>query len=135
MPIPQEINTGFKIEEELLWREEILTEEIQQSELDNNLTIPYLESKGTDDWNLSPKMLIENFDYEEPHAKKVDEADMQYPIEIYFFKNQWIILDGVHRFTKAHLFGLKTIRVRHVSNEIIERTRKSEEDYLKWQGL
>ncbi|MFN7161267.1 MAG: hypothetical protein ACK4NC_06750 [Candidatus Gracilibacteria bacterium] len=124
MPIPKEIDTGFKLEEELLWKEEIPVEEIKLSELDNNLDIPYLESKGTDDWNMSPRMLWENFENEAPHAKRVNEADMQYPIDIYFFRDQWIIVDGVHRFTKAHMLGLETIRVRRVSDEVVERTRK-----------
>lgn len=135
MPIPAEINTGFKIEEELLWKEEIPVEEIPLEDLAHNLNILYLESIGTDDWNMSPRMLLENFEREIPHATKVNNADMSYPIELYFFKGQWIILDGVHRYTKAHLLKQQSIRVRRVSDEVMQRTKKSDIDYLRWQGI
>lgn len=127
--------TGFKIEEELLWQEEIPVEEIPLEDLAHNLDILYLESIGTDDWNMSPRMLLENFEREIPHATKVNNANMSYPIEIYFFKGQWIILDGVHRFTKAHLLHKSTIQVRRVSDEIVQRTKKCDLDYLRWQGI
>jgi hypothetical protein len=116
--IPQEINTGFKIEETLLWKENLPVEEIKISDIEYNLDIPYLEKKGTDDWNLSPRLLISTFDVETPHAKRVTKADLSFPIHIYLFKDKWIILDGVHRFTKAVMEGKTTIQVKKVSHEI-----------------
>lgn len=101
MPLPDILNTGFKIDEPKLWAMKLPIEEISISEIDYNLDIPYLEQEGTDDWNLTPRMLIENFDKEFFHAKKVTDASLDYPIEIYFNTGKWIILDGVHRFTKA----------------------------------
>lgn len=65
---------------------DIPVEEIAITELDYNLDVLYLESIGTDDWNLSPRMLIENFEKEIPHANKVRNAETIYPIEIYHFK-------------------------------------------------
>ena len=101
MAIPSVIDTGFKIEEELLWKIEIPIEEILISDIEYNIDIPYLEQIGTDNWNLSPRMLIENFQKETYHANIVRQVDIKYPIEIYLFKEKRIILDGVHRFTKA----------------------------------
>lgn len=101
MPLPDILNTGFKIDEPKLWKMDIPAEEIYISEIEYNLDIPYLEQEGTDDWNLTPRMLIENFEKELSHAKKVRNSSLEYPIEIYFHKGIWIILDGVHRFTKA----------------------------------
>ena len=69
-------------------------------------------------------MLINNFETECHHAKKVKEVDAKYPIEIYLFKGKWIILDGVHRYTKLVMSGEKTIRVRRVSQEIAEKTKR-----------
>jgi hypothetical protein len=71
--------------------------------LDCNLDIPYLEKEDTNDWNLTSRELLENFEREILHREKVEKADINYPIEIYFHKNTWVILDGVHRFTKYHL--------------------------------
>ena len=73
MSLPNILNTGFKVDEPKLWAVDILVEEIPISEIEYNLDIPYLEREGTDDWNLTPRMLIEDFEKEIPHAKKVNE--------------------------------------------------------------
>jgi len=124
MPLPDILNTGFKIDEPKLWDQDVPVEKMAISEIDYNLDIPYLEKEGTDDWNLTPRMLIKNFDKELFHARKVNEADLKYPIDIYFHKGRWIILDGIHRFTKAVRLGLKTIKVRKVSPEIAQLTKR-----------
>lgn len=121
MALPEILNIGFKIDEVKLWDLNIPIEEINISDIDYNLDIPYLEKMGTDDWNLSPRMLIENFDKEKLHASRTRKVDLQYPIEIYKHQGKWIILDGVHRFTKAVLEGHKTIKVRKVTDEIIDK--------------
>ena len=126
MPLPEIINTGFKLEKSKLWATNIPVEEIDISKIEHNLDIPYLEQEGTDDWNLTPRMLILNFDKEKSHAEKVKKADLKYPIEIYNHKGNWIILDGVHRFTKAVQLGHKTIQVRKVSPEIVKQCIKNE---------
>ena len=126
MPLPKILDTAFKTDEPKLWAIDISVEEIVIAEIDYNLDIPYLEQEGTDDWNLTPRMLIENFDKEVTHAKRVNEVDLKFPIDIYLHQGKWIILDGVHRFTKAVRLGHKTIKVRKVSEEIAQMTKRGE---------
>lgn len=121
---PKEIDLGFNLDEEKVMTLDLKVEEIMISELMNNADICYLEEEGTDDWNLSPKQLIENFDIEKTHARRVEDVDM-YPVAIYWFKNNWIILDGVHRFTKALMRGDKTIKVRKVPKKLLKQLRKN----------
>ncbi len=59
------------------------------------------------------------------HAKKVNEADLQYPIDLYFNQNKWILLDGVHRLAKAVKLGHKKIKVRKVSPVMIKKIKIS----------
>jgi len=125
MPKPDILKIGFKIDELKLWAMNIPVEEIDISEIEYNLDIPYLEKEGTDDWNLSPRMLLKNFDKETSHAKKVKEVDVNYTIDINLHKNKWIILDGVHRFVKAIHLGHKTIKVRKVTSEIVYKVRRN----------
>lgn len=131
MWLPEILNIGFKTDEPKLRKVKLPIEEISISEIENNLDIPYREKEGTDDWNLTPKMCIENFEKEIRHAKKTLEADLQYPIELYFHKDQWIILDGVHRFTKAVREWHTTIKVRKVPEYIAQKTKRTEEKYKK----
>ncbi len=119
MKKPKEIDVGFKVDYKKLWSLDIPIEEINISELECNLDFPYLEQEGTDDWNLTPRMLLKNFEKEVSHAKKVKEANLSHPIEIYFHNGNWIILDGVHRYVKALMEGLKTIRVKRVSGAML----------------
>ena len=69
-------------------------------------------------------MLIENFEQEITHAKRVNEVDLKHPIHIYLFKGKWIILDGVHRYTKAVRLGHKTVKVKRVSEEVAQMTKR-----------
>ncbi len=132
MPLPKILNIGFKADEEKLWKEDIPVEEINISEIDYNLDIFYLEKEGTDDWNLSPRMLIQNLNKEISHARRVEKANIEYPIEIYKHQGKWIILDGVHRFTKIVLLGYKKIKVRRITEEITQKTKRSDKEYRKW---
>jgi hypothetical protein len=109
-------------------------EEIPISEIAYNMDIPYLEQEGTNDWNLSPRMVLENFKKEIFHANKVNTADLQYPIELYLHQDKRIILDGVHRFIKAVQLGNTHIKARRVPSELIQHVKRSESEYKKWKG-
>ncbi len=136
MPLPDTINIWFKIDEKKLHAmTDIPVEEINISDIDYNMNIPYREQEWTDDRNLSPKMFIENIDKEHHHRKVVENADIKYPIELYFHKWKWIIIDWVHRFTKILMLGHKTIKVRKISDEIVKLTKRSDKKYnkRKWE--
>ncbi|MBU1036683.1 hypothetical protein KKF32_01440 [Patescibacteria group bacterium] len=119
MSKPKEIDFGFVYEYPKIWKLDIPSEEMPITELEFNLDIAYLEKEGTDDWNLTLRELI-NFPEKEPsHYKKIKNAQLEYPIGIYFFRGSWKILDGVHRFCKAVMEGKKTISVRKITDEMI----------------
>lgn len=122
---PQILDIGYVIKpESLLWALDIVTEEISIEELRANLDIPYLDQEGTDDWNLTPRMLLSQPEKELSHMQKVRNADLSFPIEIYNNKGTWIILDGVHRYTKAVMEGRTTISVRKVSEAMLQSFHK-----------
>lgn len=124
MTKPKEIDIGFEIDYRKLWELDIPTEEIDISDLKCNMDFPYLEQEGTDDWNLTPRMLIRDFDKEISHATRIEETDLSYPIEIYFHNGNWIILDGVHRYTKSLKNGFKTMKVRKVSQDQLNTVKR-----------
>lgn len=136
MPLPEILDIGFKTDEPKLRKVELPIEEIPLSDIENNMDIPYREQEGTDDWNLTPRMCIENFEKEIHHAKKTLEADLRYPIELYFHKDQRIILDGVHRYTKAVREGHTTIKVRKIPEDIAQKTKRTGKKYKKraWEN-
>lgn len=121
---PKEIDLGFKIDEEKVKLLDLPAEEILISEIIANADIPYLEKEGTDDWNLSPNELIRNFENEPTHADWLQKVDLSFPIAIYNYKGKWIIIDGVHRFTKALMLKNEKILVKKVPDELIESLKK-----------
>ncbi len=121
---PEEINFGFKHEDEKIWALNLPGEEVELSILEDNLNIPYLEKEGTDDWNLTPKELIENFQNEPTHYARIQNVSLEYPIKIYFFRGSWKILDGVHRYCKAIMEGRKSIMACKVNKDMIPKILK-----------
>lgn len=124
MKKPKEIETGINFDYKKLWDLDIPVEEIGIEEISANMHFPYLEREGTDDWNLTPRMLIDNFEKESSHAAKVKKANSKFPIEIYLHNSSWIILDGVHRYVQAVMNGEKTIRVRKVTRAMLNKALK-----------
>lgn len=79
--------------------------------------MPVWEKDGTDDWNLTPREVIDRKPYTTGHMKKVEECSLDYPIVIVWNKDRWVILDGIHRLVKAYLIGRNTINVKIISKE------------------
>ena len=51
-------------------------------------------------------------------------SDLQHPLDIMFWKRRWLLLDGLHRLTKAKMTGQKKIKVRKIPQEAIPKIRK-----------
>jgi len=119
MPKPKKIDFDFVFDYSKIWKLNIPTEEISIDDLASNLDIPYLDKNGTDDWNLTLRELINAPEKEPEHYEKIKNVEMKYPIEIYFFKGSWKILDGVHRYCRAIMEGKKTIQVRKITEDMI----------------
>jgi hypothetical protein len=123
---PTEIDLGFTLDESKIMALNLPIENVPMKAILANADICYLEKEGTDDWNLSPNELIRNFKVEITHAKRAEQVNLAYPIAIYYFKGKWIILDGVHRFTKALMLGRKTIAAIKVPAALISSLRRAE---------
>ncbi len=124
MPKPKEIDFGFIHEDSKTWDLDISSEEMAIEKLESNLDIAYLDKEGTDDWNLTLRELINTPEKQPGHYQKIKNAEMKYPIKIYFFKGSWKILDGVHRLCKAVMEGKKTITVCKIPPEMIPKILK-----------
>ena len=68
---------------------------------------------------LTPRQVLRApFRYEKEY-RRVRAANLMFPIEITRFKGRWLILDGVHRLTRAHEDGHEEILVRKVPSKLI----------------
>lgn len=77
-----------------------------------NFDLPLWEKEGTDDWNLTPREVINNIPGSKTHRERVTEADLQFPILLTEKNGRWLVIDGVHRLVKAFEAGDKTITAK-----------------------
>jgi len=126
--IIKDVGFDFNWDSRKVWALDEPEVEIDINELMWHFDIPFWEIKDTDDYNLSPNEVIKNQHKDEhsEHWRKIQEADIKYPIDIMENKGRWLILDGLHRLVKLYIRGEKKIRVRKIPRARINEIIKNE---------
>lgn len=117
MEIPKiikDIGFDFHWSEEKVWKLDIPIEEISINELIWHFDIPFWEH-----YQLKPIDVINNPLKYKDEYKRIMVSDLQYPLDIMYWKKRWLLLDGLHRLTKASILGMKTVHVRKIPKEAI----------------
>lgn len=117
MKIPQiikDVGFDFHWSEEKVWMLDVPVEEISIDELIWHFDIPFWGH-----YKLKARDVINNPSKYEEEYKRIMNSDLQYPLDIMFWKERWLLLDGLHRLAKASVLGLKTIKVRKIPQEAI----------------
>jgi hypothetical protein len=122
--IIKEVKFPFRWDSRKLWTLELPIIEMDINELLWHFDIPFWEKEDTDDYNLTPWEVINKDKGTKEHRKKINEADLQYPIDIMENKGRWLILDGLHRLVRAYEAGQKSVKVRKVPREKIPEISK-----------
>lgn len=122
--IIKDVGFDFSWNSEKVWSLDIPLEEMGMEDLIWHFDIPFWEVEDTDDYNLKPWEVIKEPNKHSVHYKKIQEADLKYPIDIMENKGRWLILDGLHRLVKAHMQGLRKIKVRKIPRERIAEITK-----------
>lgn len=85
-----------------------------------HLYLPWFFLTKEKPFSLEPIVVIENPKKYPHHYKKIINTDTSFPIDILWWNNKWLIMDGLHRLCKLYIQGAKYIQVRIISNEILE---------------
>jgi hypothetical protein len=118
------VDLGFRADKHKLWELSGPTEVMSLAEFHWLLTLPFWEKEGTDDWNLTPHEVLEHPEREPTHNRRIQEADLAFPICIFRQGGRWRIIDGLHRLCKAHREGRTDILVKIVTEKDIPLIRK-----------
>jgi len=125
--LPKEIREhgmDFHWDNQKMWLLDIPVEEIDVSEIDWVLDLPFWGHKGQK-YNLCPRHVLENIDLYSEHKKRILKADVSHPIDIMKNQNNRLeILDGVHRLARLILEGNKKVKVRKISRDFIPAIEK-----------
>ncbi len=83
--------------------------------------MPVWEKDGTDDWNLMPWEVIRKEEGTTTHWKRMEEADLGFPIIVTDYNHRLVILDGMHRLVKAYLERHATISAKVIPAGNLQR--------------
>jgi len=107
-----------------LWALDVPIEEMDINEFLWILNIPFWEDE---DGNIviTPNEVINDLDKYPHHRDKIKNSDISYPIDIMKNKkDEWGILDGLHRLIKIYLKKESKIQVRKIPSEMIHLTAR-----------
>ncbi len=123
--IIEDVGFDFHWDSQKVWELNISPTEMKMEDLIWHFEIPFWEKDDTDDYNLTPKEVIEHKEGTKAHREKIEKVDLKYPIDIMENKGRWLILDGLHRLVKAYELGQKKVMVRIIPRERIPEILKN----------
>lgn len=112
--IPQIIkDVGFDFDwsEEKVWALDEPATEMPIDELAWHFDIPFWNERGGT-YNLKPIDVIRHPNEHAEEYQRTMTANMEYPIDIMEQHGRWLILDGLHRLTRAAIQGATHVHVR-----------------------
>ena len=101
--LPQVIkDVGFDFwwDNKKVWKLDISVEEVDISELEWHFDIPFWDTIGGYH-DLRPNEVLENPKEFKEKFERIMRSDLSYPLDIMFWKDRWLLLDGLHRLVKA----------------------------------
>lgn len=116
--IIEEVGFDFSWDERKVWALEVAPENIATSELAWHFDIPFWRTPGGF-YDLTPNQVLADASKYSAEYERILNADTSYPIDIMFWRGQWLILDGLHRLVKLHQRGDKTVAVRKIPKSAV----------------
>lgn len=117
-PAIEEYWYAFDWDVEALWALDLPSEEFPIDKLLWHLDVPLWELDGRR-YALTPRQVLRSPYRYDKEYRRVRASSLVFPIEITRLKGRWLILDGVHRMTRAHEDGHEEILVRKVPRKMI----------------
>lgn len=98
---------------EEIWALDLPAENFPIEDLVWHLDVPIWPHEG-DPYTASPNSVMAEPEKHRAEFERIGRADLVFPIDILRHKGRWMILDGIHRLSKAVMEGRQTIMVRKV---------------------
>ncbi|MPW31630.1 hypothetical protein F9L16_21885 [Agarivorans sp. B2Z047] len=121
--IPKELEgfiLPFNWDVKKVWELSALIEDVELSEFEFMFDLPFWSSRPNAGmlFDISPNEALENLNCYSHQKKRVEKADIQYPMDFIFENGTYYILDGLHRLVRHKLMGNKIVEVRRHKLEI-----------------
>ncbi len=116
--IIEEVGFDFHWSEEKVWKLNVPVEEMPISELEWHFDVPFWFTENGY-YDLKPREVIENPEKWKKEYERTMNSNLDYPLDIMYWKNRWLLLDGLHRLVKAKILKLESVKVRKIPKEAI----------------
>ena|SRR3989344_1698235 len=121
--IIEEVGFDFHWSEEKVWALDVPVEDMDITELEWHFDIPFWFKPGGY-YDLKPNDVLAHPEKYKEEYKRTMKADLSHPLDIMWWKNRWLLLDGLHRLVKAKQLGYKTLKVRKIPKSAIPQISK-----------
>ncbi len=121
--IIKEVGFDFGWSEEKVWRLDVPEVEIDIEELAWHFEIPFWNSPDGY-YDLTPSQVLADPETFNGEFERIMKADLTYPLDIMFWKNRWLLLDGLHRLVKLKQQGMEKVKVRKIPHGKIPEIRR-----------
>jgi hypothetical protein len=111
---------GLAWDVETLWALDLPVVAFPLERLEWHLDVPLWKHEEKH-YQVTPRQVLMQPHRYAAEYHRTQNASLMFPIEITFFKRRWMILDGVHRFLRAHELGLDEIMVRKVPGRLLQK--------------
>lgn len=112
--IIKEVGFDFSWDERKVWKLDVPTEDMPIDELTWHFDIPFIWSKPSGFYDVKPREVIGNLGLHPEEYRRTMDTDTSYPIDVMFWKERWLILDGLHRLMKQAIQGEESVKVRKI---------------------
>lgn len=123
-PIIQRVGFDFSWDESKVWRLDIPVEDMLIEELTWHFDVPFLWNRPDGFYDINPRWVIEEPEKYAAEYERTMRADINYPIDIMFWRGRWLILDGLHRLMKQSIAGARMVKVRKIPESAIPTIKK-----------
>ena len=105
---------------ETLWGLDLPVSSLSINSLIWHMDVPLWPYQGQD-YSVTPSEVLNAPTKFAVEYNRIQAADLDFPLEVYFHLNRWMILDGVHRLAKAPQLGVSEMQVRHVPEDTVRK--------------
>ncbi len=124
--IIKEVGFDFSWDEKKVWALDVPTEVVPISELLWHLDIPFIWSKPDGYYDTKPSEVIVHPELHPEEYRRTMQANTDYPIDVMYWKNRWLILDGLHRLMRQYVEGKDAVSVRKIPKAAIPLITKEQ---------
>jgi hypothetical protein len=104
-------------EEEKIWALDLPKQEMDISELLWHFDVPFWTDDKQERWTINPWDVVNGKNTAKREIERMEQSNLDYPIDIMENHGRYLVLDGLHRLVKAYKNGQKRVMVRIIPRE------------------